>query len=300
MRLTPGAAVLRFKQVFGHGARVAWYRDIVRPRILKTTPISDTSDRQCEVHALTSRYDWLNLIWGLKTFYLASGRHYALCIHEDGSLNEAQISQIAHHFPEARIIRRSEADARMDKELSHFPRSAHFRKTNLLAPKLFDFTTFLDSERMILFDSDLLFFAEPTAFLEKVEDPAYQLNAFNSDFGDAYTVTPEIVRAVAGVNLISRINSGFGLVHRKSMRWDWTEEFLALPGVLDGHFWRIEQTMIALCSSRYGAELLPAEYDLTLEPGVLGRCFRHYVGAIRHMLYGEGIPQVLNSGLVRL
>ena len=63
------------------------------------------------------------------------------------------------------------------------------------------------------------------------------------------------------------MNSGLGLVHRNSIRWDWTEEFLALPGILAGHFWRIEQTLFALCSSRYGVELLPDEYTLNLEPG---------------------------------
>src|SRR3569832_1419018 len=221
MRLTPGAAVLRFKQMFDHGVRVAWYRDVVRPRILKTPPIENTSDLTCEVHALTSRNDWMNLIWGLKTFYLASGRRYALCIHEDGSLDPAQINQISFHFPRARIIRRSEADARMSEELRGFPRSADFRKTNLLAPKVFDFITFLNSDRMILFDSDLLFFSEPTAFLNRVEDPAYRLNAFNSDFGDAYTVTADLARTVTGVNLVPRINSGFGLVRRVSIKWDW-------------------------------------------------------------------------------
>jgi hypothetical protein len=51
------------------------------------------------------------------------------------------------------------------------------------------------------------------------------------------------------------MNSGLGLTHRDSIRWD--EEFLALPDILNGHFWRIEQTPFALCSSRHGVELLP-------------------------------------------
>jgi hypothetical protein len=38
--------------------------------------------------------------------------------------------------------------------------------------------------------------------------------------------------------------------------------------------------LFALCNSRYGVELLPDEYTLRLEPGIDGRCFRHYNGAI--------------------
>lgn len=298
VRFTPGALRLRFNQKFGHGLRVAWYRDIVRPRILSTAPIVGATDKRCEIHVLTSQKDWLNLIWTLKSFYRVSGRRFALCIHEDGSLGDAEIETLAEHFPEARIIRRAVADEKVSDILRRFPRSLTFRNNNLLAPKVFDFTVFLESDRMALFDSDLLFFTTPKTYLERVDDPAYRRNTFNSDCGDAYTVEPEQVCEVIGCRLLPRINTGFGLVHRGSIRWDWTEEFLAIPGILDGHFWRIEQTLFALCSSRFGVELLPDEYTVALEAGLSDRCFRHYVGAIRHLMYGEGIAHLTKRGFL--
>jgi hypothetical protein len=299
MRITPGALRLRFRQKFGHGLRVAWYQDIVRPRILSTTPIMGTTDNRCEIHVLTSKRDWLNLIWTLKSFYVASGRRYALCIHEDGSLADHERSALAEHFPDARIIRRSAADAKLAEVLRGFPRSLSFRNTNVLAPKVFDFIAYLESERMALFDSDLLFFAEPKAYLQRVEDPSYRRNTFNADVASAYTVEPDTVRARIGHPLLVNVNSGLGLVHRDSIRWDWTEEFLVLPGILEGHFWRIEQTLFALCSSRYGVELLPDEYTLRLDRGVGDRCFRHYNGAIRHLMYGEGIARLVKDGFLQ-
>ena len=298
MRLTPGALWLRFRQKFGHGLSVAWYRDVVRPRILSTPPIAETADKRCEIHVLTSKEDWLNLVWTLKSFYVASGRRYALCIHEDGSLSDVELAALGEHFPAARIIQRAEADAKLAKLLHGFPRSLAFRNTNLLAPKVFDFIAYLESERMGLFDSDLLFFAEPTIYLQRVEDPTYRRNTFNADCGDVYTVEPEEVRARFGHQLLPRVNSGFGLVHRASIRWEWTGEFLTLPGILDGHFWRIEQTLLALCSSRHGVELLPDEYTLRLEPGIGARCFRHYNGMIRHLMYGEGIARLVRCGFL--
>jgi hypothetical protein len=299
MRLTPGALWLRFNQKFGHGLRVAYYRDVVRPRILATPPVDDTTDTRCEIHVLTSAQDWLNLVWTLKSFYAASGRRYALCIHEDGSLAQAQLAALRQHFPAARIIRRAEADARLAHVLRGLPRSLSFRRSNLLAPKVFDFAAYLESERMALFDSDLLFFAEPTEYLRRVEDEAYRRNTFNADGGNAYTVEPDQVRDLIGHQMLHRINTGLGLVHRDSIRLDWIEEFLALPGILDGHFWRIEQTLFALCSSRYGVELLPDEYTLRLEPGLGSRCFRHYVGAIRHLMYGEGMARLAKQGFLK-
>jgi hypothetical protein len=272
---------------------------VVRPRILSTPPIAGTTDKRCEIHVLTSKEDWLNLVWTLKSFYVASGRRYALCIHEDGTLPDGELAALTEHFPDARIIRRAVADANLAEVLRGFPGSLSFRNTNLLAPKVFDFIAYLESERMALFDSDLLFFAEPTIYLQRVEDPAYRRNTFNADCGDVYTVEPNAVRTRFGHELLPRVNSGFGLVHRDSIRWDWTEEFLALPGILEGHFWRIEQTLFALCSSRYGVELLPDEYTLRLDPGVGNRCFRHYNGAIRHLMYGEGIARLVKDGFLQ-
>ena len=298
MKLAPGALWLRFQQKFGHGLRVAWYRDVVRPRILSTPPVEQTTDMRCEIHVFTSTGDWLNLVWALKSFYLASGRRYALCIHEDGSLAEAELAVLGKHFPAARVIRRAEADAKLAEVLRGFPRSLAFRNTNLLAPKVFDFIAYLQSERMGLFDSDLLFFAEPIVYLQRVEDPAYRRNTFNADCADTYTVEPDAVRARFGHQLLPRVNSGFGLVQRNSIRWEWTEEFLAMPGILDGRLWRIEQTIFALCSSRYGAELLPDEYTLRMEAGIGKRCFRHYVGAIRHLMYEEGMARLARDGLL--
>lgn len=297
--LTPGAIWLWLRQKFGKGLDVAWYRDVIRPRILGTDPVRDTSDKTCEIHVLTSAADWLNCMWTLKSFYAMSGRKYALCIHEDGSLAEADVDNLQKHFPDARIIRRTDADAHMDEALRMFPRSLKFRQTNRLAPKLFDFAVYLESDRMGLFDSDLLFFAEPTAFLEKVEDANYKLNIFNADCNDSYSISPERVRELMRHDLTPRINSGFGLVQRDSLKVEWVEEYLAMPEVLEGHWWRIEQTLIALCSSRYGAELLPEEYTLRLERGIGSRPFRHYVGGIRHLMYSEGMRALQSSGLLR-
>jgi hypothetical protein len=295
MRLTPGALWLRLHQAFAHGLRVAWYRDVIRPRILNSPPIAETSDRGFEVHVLTSRHDWLNLIWSLKSFYAASGRRYALCIHEDGTLDRFALSSLQQHFPTARIIRRHEADQHLAQLLEGFPRSSQFRKANLLSLKVFDFIAYLQADRMVLFDSDLLFFDEPTAYLSRLEDGNYRLNAFNADCESAYTVDAEAVRDRLGVKLLARVNSGFGIIHRDSMKLEWIEEFLDVPGLANGHFWRIEQTLYALCSSRYGAELLPSDYDVRLEAAITPSIFRHYVGAIRHLMYGEGIAHLVQD-----
>jgi len=293
-----GSIALGFRQKFRHGLRVAYYRDVVRKRILETAPVEATHDRCVEIHVLTSAGDWLNLLWTLKTFYAMSKTRYSLCIHCDATVPAEAIGILRHHFPQGRVISRTEADAVVEQALAGFPKCQQFRKTNVLAPKVFDFITFLASDRMALFDSDLLFFSEPTEYLRQLEDLNQRKNVFNADIASAYTVTPQVVRDHAGMELRPLINSGLGLVHRSSIRFDWVEDFLKLPGLLDGHFWRIEQTLYALCSSRHGVELLSPDYAFYKEAGLQGRPFRHYIGEIRHLMYGEGMAELNRRGFL--
>lgn len=298
MMLTPGAMLLGAREALRGGVRATWYRERVRPQILKTSPVRDLNDTQCELHVLTSARDWLDLMWGLKSFYRASGTRYRLCVHDDGSLDHVAKAAFATHFPDGRVIDRRQADQHMASALAHFPHTRGFRATNVLAIKSTDFYAFLEGERMLLFDSDLLFFGMPMALVERIEDPCFASNAFNADVVSAYVITAEDARAKFDIDLLPRINSGLGALQGDLMRYDWLEEFLSVESVRTGHFWRIEQTLFALSASRYAAELLPEEYTLTLTPGINGRPFRHYVGAIRQLMYREGMRELVRGGLL--
>jgi hypothetical protein len=269
----------------------------VLPRILETPPVTGTTDPRCEIHALTCAADWLCLVWTLKSFYRFSGRRYRLCIHGDPSLTADQVLTLRAHFPDARVIehRLGLEEARL--RLVEFPRCLAFREKNHLSPKVIDFLHFLEGDRMMLVDSDVLFFSAPEALLRRIDDPAYGRNTFNGDVSSAYTVEARQVRERCGVELADRVNSGLALVHRASLRLDWLEEFLALDGI-DSHFWRMEQTLLALCSSRFGVELLPPEYDVSLQRSELPGPSRHYVGAIRDLFFSEGVRRLVGLGLL--
>jgi hypothetical protein len=246
---------------------------------------------------LTSEQDWLNLLWALKTFYHYSDRHYALCIHDDGTLGETAKRALQQHFPSARLISRKAAEEAVIPTLAGYPRCLELRRSNMLSLKLFDFRHFLESDRMLLLDSDILFFAEPMELLRRIEDPQYRLNTVNSDVASAYTVEPAAVHERFGFEMGACFNSGLGLIHRDSLRLDWIEEFLSLPGII-GHHWRIEQTLFALCSYRYGAQLLPDEYKIRFDGEIKGSC-KHFVGIIRHHMYGSGIRHLVQSGFLK-
>ncbi len=194
-------------------------------------------------------------------------------------------------FPDARVITRDRADAEVMPWLSRYPRCAAFRRTNKLALKVFDMMYYGLSERWMLLDSDVLFYSKPTELIRRIEDASYRGNTANADIATAYTVSLEDVRAHCGFLPVERYNSGLCVFHRDSLRLEWMEEFLALPGVLS-HPWRIEQTLFALASSRFGVELLPDEYSVSLDRDLSGRPCKHYVGAIRDFFYVDGIARL--------
>ncbi|MEQ1948432.1 MAG: hypothetical protein ABL995_14670 [Bryobacteraceae bacterium] len=287
--MTPGALLLRLRQRTQGGLKTSWFREVVRPRILKATPLTGTNDHAiCEVHLLTSKEDWLNACWAILSFYRASGANYALTIHEDGTLPPFAHGALSRLFPDARIIRRSEADRQVRASLVNYPRSLAFRESNKLSLKVFDLLHYIRAPRVMLLDSDVLFFSHPTELIRRIEDPTYNRNSANEDIASAYTVDASTVHRHCGFTPVERFNSGLCLFQRESLRLDWFEEFLGIPGAI-GHFWRIEQTLLALASSRFGCELLPEEYKVRVEAGIADRPVKHYVGAIRDLMYREGL-----------
>jgi len=83
-------------------------------------------------------------------------------------------------------------------------------------------------------------------------------------------------------------------VPKTALTLELLEGFLEKTELLKYDRWYVEQTLFALAASLWrDVELLPAEYVMSLAK----RCpelavARHYVGAVRHLFYSEGISRV--------
>ena len=290
-----GKLLYRYRTQFGHGFRTAWQRDVVRWRVLETPPVRGLTDSSCEIHVLTCERDWLDLIWCLKSFFSVSEARFRLCVHDDGSVRPEGLSALASHFPDARIIRRSEADETVGRMLRDHPRCNALRRSNNLSLKVFDFLAYLESDRLFLLDSDILFFRRPTVLLQRLTDRAYACNSLNRDWGMGYSVDPQTVRASLDFPFQSGINSGLGLIHKASYDLGDFERWLEIPGILS-HPHRIEQTLVGLASSKFGHEFLPEEYDVLTQGTRANEIVKHYTGPIRYLMYREGLGRA--AGLI--
>jgi hypothetical protein len=245
------------------------------------------------VHVLTGKEDWRLAAWMLASWFQFSEHAWRVVIHDDGTLPPEGEATLQKLFSNARIIRRAEADAAMDRVLKPFPFCQDYRGQHPLALKIFDIPHFASSDRFIVFDSDLLFFHYPHEILQwaGVENDECW---FNEDVQEGSLITAADARDELGVKIWPRVNTGLCLIHRPVLDLDFMDRALAETSIMRGHIWRVEQTLYMLCAARHGkGGLLPKTYEVSLERNAAeDSVCRHYVGAVRDRFYGEGLKRL--------
>lgn len=125
-----------------------------------------------EVHTLLCKKDIVWLIATVQIFQYYTQLNFALFIHEDGSLDQADISYILSILPKAKIINRQIADKTMSVHLANYPYCQHFRMSNhhtIFKIKLFDIFYITNSHNILYLDSDVLFCKHPLFMLECIK-----------------------------------------------------------------------------------------------------------------------------------
>jgi hypothetical protein len=245
------------------------------------------------IHVLTGAQDWRLAAWMLASFFHASEIAWPVVIHDDGTLSAEGRETLLRLFTKARIVSRAEADAAMHLKLKAFPFCEEYRRSHPLALKIFDMPQFAASDRFLVFDSDILFFDKP-AEIRAWADGAAKECWFNEDVAEGSLITGAEAREELGVKLWSRVNSGLSLVWKGALDLDFCDRALAQTSILNGHIWRVEQTLFALCASHHGkGGLLPKRYEVSLgRKAAPDAISRHYVGAVRDRFYGEGLKRL--------
>ncbi len=246
------------------------------------------------VHVLTGAKDWELAAWMLASWCYFSESGWPLVIHDDGTLPPTAAATFQKISSEVRVISRAEADREMELVLKQFPFAYEYRAMHPLALKLFDVPHFTTGERMMIFDSDLLFFNYPGEVMDWVGSPPDETSWFNEDVAEGSLVTVEEAKEELGVTLWPRVNSGLCLLHHPVVNFEFCDRALAETAMLRREIWRVEQTLFALCASRVGkGGLLSKRYEVSLgKRGARDAVMRHYVGAVRERFYGEGLERL--------
>ncbi len=282
-----------FQELRREGLGNAYKRLRIQKKVLDTAPMHLDSEGDVEVHVLTWRKDYINLIWSLKTFYALSEKRFPLVIH-DGGLHNRHKHILLKHFPEARIIDKTLADKEVGDFLEEMglSKSKEYRLTNVASLKLFDYKHYSSAKRIIHIDSDIVFFKKPTEFLDYIDD---SLSVFNKDMNYAYSIAPTALEELVGEHVPHLINSGLFIVDVESLNLELTEMCLNQSAELFSNKWVTEQTLHAICATKYGYQFLSKDYLISTHRGLPEDIVcKHYTGFFRPLFYQEGLHEVVD------
>jgi hypothetical protein len=293
-----------FVRLRGEGLSSAYHRYRLWSRILATPPIRTaalTPDCDFCVHLMCHEGDYLCAIWALKSFYHQSGKRWPLVIHVQGQSTRRMRKRLGAHFPRARLILQDEADQIVESHLRKhgWHRLLEKRKRLPIMQKLTDVMVAARSRRILILDSDVLFFNYPEE-LADTHPGAHGHVILQRDYTDGYVLPRSQALSDFGIDLAAQINTGIALLSPESIDLGKCNEYVNHPAFArpSGH---IEQTLYALEASRgQRVHYLPSEYFVTtnqrMDCGSLKA--RHYAGPSRPLLTSEGIPYLVQAGFL--
>jgi hypothetical protein len=292
--ISPGRLFYLLRRDLRRGWDASYHAHKTLPRIDEWSwPFWSEKPQTVPVHVLTGANDWQLAAWMLASWFEFSEYAWPVVIHDDGTLPRDAQDTLGALFSNARFISRAESDVAMEKALKPFPFCYEYRGMHPLALKIFDIPHFAQTERFMVFDSDLLFFNYPTEIVEWAtsgKDECW----FNEDVAEGSLISAKEAYDELGVQLWPRVNSGLCLMAKAAIDFDFCDRALAQTTILRGHIWRVEQTLFALCAARHGkGGLLPRRYEVSLGRHASEQAVaRHYVGAVRDRFYAEGLKRI--------
>ena len=278
------------------GLRAAWNDYFETPRLIKRweNPHREKDVESVPVHILLGEDQYRLCWWMLASWFYFTERNWTIVLHGDESLSNSRIEPLLERIgPSASYVDSDSSFRALEPQLRSRPHCLTYRKRHPLAHKCFDIPHFVDSERYIMLDTDLIFFRKPETILYWIDEDDESV-WFNDDDSEACPLDKDVLKEKTGVRLWPRVNSGLCLLRKSIVDLDFFEE-LFKTSLNEVKSWRIEQTLLALAASRYGkGGCLSADYEVSLGDKAQHSApvARHYVGAVRQRFFGEGVQRV--------
>lgn len=242
------------------------------------------------LHMVLSHDMMLMGMLALRSFEYHTGRLWSPVIHEDGTLTDDDARELQARFPDARIVRRAEADATLDDALRDHPVCRENRKKHHWFLKNFDTRHYAAHDHYIVMDSDIVFFQRPGLVLDWIADRP-DTNWVMKDTREKYSGPREDIEREMGFPLWHKVNSGLDLMYRPSVDLALCEKFLTRCAPIAREYHFLEQSFFAVAASAWGkGGQLPPEYEISWTNfRRRGAICRHYVGPFKNdALYIEG------------
>ena len=280
---------------FVRGQWKALFHRITAPAIFWAwrNPHRERQTEAIPVHVLVGRDRFTMACWMLASWFFVTGKNWRVVLHDDGTLQPSCRHLLDRLAIQYHLISRQEADRRMASALSAMPLCAEHRQRSPFGLKLYDVSVMSSHDRYIVLDSDLLFFRTPDAIFEWCSGEKRGC-FFMKDVIEVCQCSPAETQSRLGFKVWGKVNAGLALIEREAVNLSRLEYFMSSFNLLSKNLWMVEQTLYALLASEHKVGgTLPEEYEVSLsERAMSGSVMRHYVGAIRHLFYSEGLGRM--------
>ncbi len=265
-------------------------------------PLPCAPGTDLEVHAMIGRDYVLPWLCAIKTFLSFSELACHVVVHSDGSLGPHDQELLETQVPGCEVL---ELDvARCRRENAGRPYSCRFAADNVFGRRLFGILNAAETERVLILDSDVLFFRRPSQIVEW-SNGASSTTYYNGDSGyDDSILFDERDFEVFGSRKIYSFNAGLVCTSRRLFDADLIEAALErlYASYDDRHAWVFDQSVLALLVSRGPSAVLPATYDFDNEftdkehPPLNELTSKHYSGSDKRRFFGEGVRYLIETG----
>jgi hypothetical protein len=248
-----------------------------------------------EVHILVQKSDIWPLIWTLTSFLFHSGLRPKLVIHDDGSLDDKSCAILNSKFDNLEVIRRAFADKTINSELGG--KYLEFRKRgHPLIFKLIDIVLLSRSAKVMVLDSDILFFNRPEDIINFVKGSA-PCEALISGIPDTYAKFNISAKGdyLAKYRLpakgVEYMNSGIILYDRAKVTKKMLFEYLDNCTLPKEHYF-VEMTGWNCLIGRLNFKFLPVDKYIIKGRISENTVAKHFTSGRRQEMYAYGIDKV--------
>lgn len=127
-------------------------------------------DDEFEIHILCQKSDIWIMVWSLYSFlYFSDLKPSAIVIHDDGSLNDDDKKMLISKFNNLQVISRETADEKIFNLLKDGKAKLYRKNGHPLILKLVDIFILSSAPKVMVLDSDILFFSQPKEIVQFIK-----------------------------------------------------------------------------------------------------------------------------------
>ncbi len=249
-----------------------------------------------EVHMLCQKSDVIPAAWSLWSFLKNSQLCPKIIIHDDGSLDKSSADIFSEKFDNIEIIWKKDADGLIDKTIANSVIKDYRKNGHPLILKLVDILLLSRAEKVMVLDSDVLFFKNPEEIVGFVKGRSGR-NALISQASGGFVVRTDgnyLKKYNLTEKRVELMNSGIIVYNKFSISENKLSEYLE-NCELDISDYFVEMTGWNCLIGQINYEFLPPERYIIKGKPDSKTVAKHFTSPRRHEFYAYGIDLVKNA-----